>query len=155
MDKITIKLKDVKLKKWLPKYDDLANLMLNAREKSYSPYSKFKVGAALLSNDGTVFSGCNIENASFGVTNCAERTALFKAISEGHKDFKLIMIGGAPSEIKGCNITPPCGVCRQALLEFCDLDDFYIIMPEINNKLEIVNYEIRTLREVMPMAFTL
>lgn len=85
-----------------------------ARENAYVPYSKFKVGAALLAKDGTVFEGCNIENASFGLTNCAERTAIFKAVSQGVKEFEAIAI---VADTEGpCS---PCGACRQVIAEFC------------------------------------
>lgn len=84
-----------------------------AMEFSYSPYSNFKVGAALLCSDGTVFSGCNVENVSYGASNCAERTAVFKAVSEGHRSFEAIAIVSSSGDF-----TPPCGICRQVLSEF-------------------------------------
>ena len=104
--------------------EQLASLAKDAMEKAYSPYSGYKVGAALLCKDGSVYTGCNVENASFSATNCAERTAFFKAISEGKREFSAIAIcGGKGGNIEG--LFPPCGVCRQVMREFCD-DDFKI-----------------------------
>ncbi|MEF9951682.1 MAG: cytidine deaminase [Clostridium sp.] len=113
-----------------------------AMEFSYSPYSKFRVGAALLSNDGKVYRGCNIENASFGGTNCAERTALFKAVSEGSKDFtKIAIISDSEDYIS------PCGICRQVLAEFGL--DMEVIMAKNNGQ-----YKMMKIRELLPLAFT-
>lgn len=95
--------------------DFLAETAIKAAEMAYAPYSNFKVGAALLAEDGRIFTGCNVENSSFGVTNCAERTALFKAVSEGCRKFCSIAIAGGKDEVAA-----PCGVCRQALSEFCE-----------------------------------
>ena len=100
---------------------------MKAREMAYAPYSEFRVGAALLDGDGTIYSGCNIENASYGACNCAERTAIFKAVSEGAGDFRAIAIVGG----KDKNVTefcPPCGICRQVMSEFCDADIFKVIL---------------------------
>lgn len=100
---------------------------MKAREMAYAPYSEFRVGAALLDGDGTIYSGCNIENASYGACNCAERTAIFKAVSEGAGDFRAIAIVGG----KGKAVTefcPPCGICRQVMSEFCDVDTFKVIL---------------------------
>ena len=98
-----------------------------AREFSYSPYSNHPVGAALLTKSGKIYHGCNIENAGYGPTNCAERTAFFKAVSEGVKDFTAIAIvgGKADGELVFCS---PCGVCRQALVEFCDPKSFVVYL---------------------------
>lgn len=120
----------------------LVNKAKEAMENSYSPYSKFKVGAAPQTTNGEVFTGCNIENASFGGTNCAERTALFKAISEGYKNFNKIAII-SDSE----NYTAPCGICRQVLSEFSL--DMEIIMANKNGQ-----YISKTLKELLPLAFT-
>lgn len=123
-----------------------------AREYSYSPYSHFAVGAALLTSDGKIISGCNVENSSFGVTNCAERTALFKAVSEGERSFSAIAIAGARVLSDGTKeeaFCPPCGVCRQALLEFCKEDLSVIIGKEDGT------YMVTTLGELMPIAFGL
>ena len=121
-----------------------------AREYSYSPYSRFAVGAALLTSDGKIISGCNVENSSFGITNCAERTALFKAVSEGERSFLAIAIAGGkvlPDGAMEEAFCPPCGACRQALLEFCKKDLSVIIGKEDGT------YMVTTLGELMPMAF--
>ena len=98
---------------------ELCDLALRARKFAYVPYSHFAVGAAIRCADGTVYTGCNIENASFGPTICAERTAIFKAVSEGKKDFIEIAVCGAPAEKDPDKFCPPCGVCRQVMSEFC------------------------------------
>ena len=106
--------------------EKLVELALEAQTHSYCPYSGFKVGAALLCADGTVYQGCNIENAAYSPSVCAERTAFFKAIYDGHRDFTAIAVcGGKDGEITG--YFPPCGVCRQVMSEFCG-DDFRIYM---------------------------
>jgi len=114
-----------------------------AMERAHAPYSNYKVGAALICADGTVFKGCNVENASYGLTNCAERTALFSAVAAGKTEFKAIAIAasGAPAPF-------PCGACRQVLAEFCD-PDFPIHIA--NGK----GYETTTLGELLPRAFDL
>ena len=126
-------------------YDALIERAKQAMTHSYSPYSGYKVGAALLCADGTVYQGCNIENAAYGPTNCAERTAFFKAVYDGHRDFKAIAVcGGKDGVITGA--FPPCGVCRQVMREFCE-DDFliYIIGAE--------GYETVTLADLLPHSF--
>lgn len=124
----------------------LVNLAKEAMQKSYSPYSNFGVGAALLSKSGKVYSGCNIENASFSPTCCAERTAFFKAISEGETMFsKIAIVGGKNKEIT--DFCAPCGVCRQVMREFCD-DDFIIVL---SNGEEIKEYK---LSEILPVSFS-
>ena len=116
-----------------------------ARLKAYTPYSNFKVGAALLSKSGKVYLGCNIENASYTPTNCAERTAFFKAISEGEREFeKIAVVGGKDSPAE---FTAPCGVCRQVMAEFCD-DNFTVILGNSNN------LKVYTLKQILPFAFT-
>lgn len=107
---------------------ELLDAAVKAAENSYSKYSRFRVGAALLTKDGRVFTGCNIENASFSLTNCAERTALFKAVSEGVTEFKAIaVVGSADGDFsRPCT---PCGACLQVLSEFCG-DDFVIILSK-------------------------
>ena len=127
--------------------EKLLELAIQAMEKAYAPYSGFKVGAALLCADGTVYQGCNIENASYSPTNCAERTAFFKAIYDGHRDFAAIAVcGGKDGEITG--YFPPCGVCRQVMREFCEQDfKIYMITPD--------GYEERTLAELLPDSFSL
>ncbi|MBR4949512.1 MAG: cytidine deaminase [Clostridia bacterium] len=116
----------------------------NAREKAYAPYSGFKVGAALLTKEGKIYQGCNIENVSFTPTCCAERVALFKAVSEGERNFRGIFILGGKTETDICF---PCGVCRQALSEFCN-DDFEIYLRD-----KMGNFKIYKLYELMPYSF--
>lgn len=114
---------------------------------SYTPYSNFKVGAALLTKSGKIYTGCNIENASFTPTNCAERTAFFKAVSEGVRDFQAICIVGG-KDGKLTEYTAPCGVCRQVMMEFCNPKTFQIILAVDKER-----YEIYTLEELMPFGF--
>lgn len=123
--------------------DKLIFVAKKAMERAYAPYSNYKVGAVLICDDGTVFKGCNIENASFGLTNCAERTALFSAIAAGKTEFKALAIAasGEPAPF-------PCGACRQVLAEFCE-PDFPI---HIANE---TGYETTTLGELLPHAFKL
>ncbi len=117
-----------------------------ARENSYSPYSHFRVGAALLTKSGKVYTGCNIENAAFSATNCAERTAIFKAVSEGERDFEAIaIVGGKEGEV--APFCAPCGVCRQVLAEFCP-NDFKIILGCAEK------FEVYTLEMLLPFSFT-
>ena len=128
--------------------EQLIDLAKDAMTRAYSPYSGFKVGAALLCADGTVYQGCNIENASFTPTVCAERTAVFKAVSEGKREFAALAVcGGKDGVITG--ICPPCGVCRQVLREFCR-DDFpvYLALPA-------GKYETRTMAQLLPDSFSL
>ena len=114
---------------------------------SYTPYSNFKVGAALLAKNGEIFTGCNIENASYTPTNCAERTAFFKAVSEGVRDFQAIcIVGGKDGQLT--EYTAPCGVCRQVMMEFCDPKIFQIILA-----VDKEQYTIYTLEELMPLGF--
>ena len=114
---------------------------------SYTPYSNFKVGAALLTKSGKIYTGCNIENASYTPTNCAERTAFFKAVSEGVRDFQAIcIVGGKDGKLTG--YTAPCGVCRQVMMEFCDPGTFQIILATSKEQ-----YEIFTLEEILPLGF--
>lgn len=125
--------------------EQLAVKAKEAMQYSYSPYSGYKVGAALLCQDGSVYTGCNIENAGYSSTNCAERTAFFKAVSEGKLAFTAIAIcGGKDGVIEG--VFPPCGVCRQVMREFCD-DDFKIHLIKKN---EIETY---TLGQLLPISF--
>lgn len=114
---------------------------------SYSPYSGFQVGAALLTKDMRIYTGCNVENASYTPASCAERNAFFKAISDGKKEFQAIAIVGGKNGIIR-NYCPPCGVCRQVMLEFCDPDNFYIILTRSET-----DYWIYTLSDLMPAAF--
>ena len=127
-------------------YEQLIDLAKEAMTHAYIPYSGYKVGAALLCADGTVYQGCNIENASFTPTICAERTAFFKAVYDGHRDFKAIAVcGGKNGVITG--FFPPCGVCRQVMREFCD-DDFVVILIGADGV-----YETRTLSQLLPDSF--
>lgn len=115
---------------------------------SYAPYSNFHVGAALLTSEGEIYTGCNIENAAYGPSNCAERTAIFKAVSEGKKEFEAIaVVGGKNGKIE--NFCPPCGVCRQVLAEFCK-KDFEIVLAKSTNE-----YKIMTLEKLLPESFSL
>ncbi|MCR5082793.1 MAG: cytidine deaminase [Parasporobacterium sp.] len=127
---------------------DLVNAAKEVMKNSYSPYSDFKVGAALLSKDGKVYKGCNIENAAYGPSNCAERTAIFKAVSEGVKDFEAIAIVGGKSGIIE-DFCPPCGVCRQVMAEFCH-EDFKIILGGKDDDIKEFS-----LGELLPESFGL
>ena len=127
---------------------DFIMLALEARKFSYSPYSGFSVGAALLCKDGSVYTGCNIENSAFSPTNCAQRTAFFKAVSEGKKEFvKIAVVGGDSIEKIPSNYCPPCGVCRQVMKEFCS-PDFEIIIAKSSD-----DYKTLTLAELLPLSF--
>jgi len=125
-------------------YKELIEAALAAKENAYVPYSNFKVGSAVLMEDGSIFSGCNIENASYGATNCAERTAIFNAVSHGHKKIKALAVVGDPH-----NFTFPCGICRQVMVEFAENKEIPIIM--IKNKDE---YMVETMEDILPGAFT-
>lgn len=129
------------------KYEDLASEARNAMKNAYSPYSHFSVGAALLCRSGKVYTGCNIENASYTPTVCAERVAFFKAVSDGEREFEAIAIaGGADGNISA--ETAPCGVCRQVMSEFCGAD-FKVILVSGSSEREL------TLGELLPLAFAL
>ncbi len=114
---------------------------------SYTPYSGFKVGAALLTKEGELYTGCNIENAAYTPTNCAERTAFFKAVSEGKREFQSICIVGGKDGIL-TEYAPPCGVCRQVMMEFCNPEIFQIILAISKEQ-----YEIYRLKDLMPQGF--
>ena len=128
----------------LTDYNDLINQAMTARENSYSPYSTFRVGSAVLCKDGRVYLGCNIENASYGETVCAERVAIFKAISDGNRDFSAIAIVGGINKIT--DFAFPCGACRQVLCEHC-APDLKIILYNGNET------KICTLGELFPHSF--
>lgn len=130
------------------KNDELLLTAEEAMKNAYAPYSGFTVGAALLTRSGKIYTGCNIENASFGVTNCAERTALFKAVSEGERDFVSIAVVGGKDGKLG-DFCYPCGVCRQALSEFTDIS-FKILLK--NGKGDIIS---TSLYDLLPYAFDL
>ncbi|MBQ1194039.1 MAG: cytidine deaminase [Lachnospiraceae bacterium] len=129
------------------KTNELIKEALEARKMSYSPYSKYKVGAALLTKDGKVYRGCNIENAAYTPTNCAERTAFFKALSEGEHDFESIAVVGGYGDIPE-GYAYPCGVCRQVMMEFCDSKTFKVITAISENE-----YIEKTLEELLPLGF--
>lgn len=130
---------------------DLIAEALAARKYAYAPYSEFLVGAALLTAEGKVYTGCNVENASYGATNCGERTALFHAVSKGERQFRAIAITGGKRQAVNksalSDYTYPCGVCRQVLQEFCD-KDFIILVAK-----SITDYKEYTLGELLPFGF--
>lgn len=128
---------------------DLVKKAFDARKNSYSPYSGFCVGAALLCVNGKIYTGCNIENASFSPTCCAERTAFFKAVSDGEKEFEAIAVVGGKKGSDECDFCPPCGVCRQVMNEFCS-KDFKIIMAKNPDDILVVS-----LKELLPGGFSL
>lgn len=121
---------------------------MQARSQAYAPYSQFMVGACLETKSGKQYFGCNIENSSFGATNCAERTAFYKAVSEGEREFtKIAIIGGKKDgEIEIC---PPCGICLQVMSEFCDPETFQVILGDTTT------YKVLLLKELLPMSFAL
>ena len=126
---------------------DLIQLALGQLQAAYTPYSGFKVGAALLTTGGKIYTGCNIENAAYTPTNCAERTAFFKAVSEGERSFEAIcVVGGQDGVLTG--YAAPCGVCRQVMMEFCNPKQFQIILATSTEQ-----YEIFTLEELLPRGF--
>ncbi len=127
--------------------EKLIEMAILARKSAYAPYSGYRVGAALLTKSGKVYVGCNIENASYTPTVCAERVAVFKAVSEGEKEFEAIAVcGGNTNEITGS--FPPCGVCRQVLREFCNPEEFKVYL--IGEK---GTYKELTLAELLPYGF--
>lgn len=121
---------------------------LRMRNFSYIPYSNFAVGAALLTQDGKLYTGCNIENAAYTPCNCAERTAFFKAISEGERKFKAIAIVGGRKDADKLDFCAPCGVCRQVMMEFCNYNEFKVILAK--SETEFKTY---SLKELLPMGF--
>lgn len=130
--------------------NELIRRAFEARENAYTPYSNFKVGAALLAKNGKIYQGCNVENATYSPTNCAERTAFFKAVSEGVLEFDAIAIVGGLETTKDGEFeyTPPCGVCRQVMMEFCDYNNFIIILAKSEQ-----DYKEYKLSEIMPLGF--
>ena len=131
-------------------YRELMQQALMARRMAYAPYSNFAVGAALEAADGTVYQGCNIENAAFGPGSCAERTAFVKAVSEGQRNFRAIAIVGGPVGISEERLSPcpPCGVCRQVMREFCEPESFEIITGSSPEE-----YQVYRLEELFPLGF--
>ncbi len=128
-------------------HNELMQLAIESREYSYSPYSDYRVGAALLSKGGRVFTGCNVENAAFSPGICAERTAFAKAVSEGEKRFAAIAIVGGKADGL-LEMAPPCGMCRQVMMEFCDPKEFEIVLGADLEKLEVYRLE-----ELLPLGF--
>lgn len=124
---------------------ELLELAVEARKKSYSPYSGFRVGAALLGKSGKIYTGCNVENAAYTPTNCAERTAVFKAVSEGEREFSAIAIVGGKGE-EPADFCAPCGVCRQVLAEFCN-EDFRVVLGTPDN------IRVYSFAEILPLSF--
>lgn len=121
---------------------------IEARKKAYAPYSHYMVGAALLTKDNRIYTGCNIENAAYGPSNCAERTAFFKAVSEGEREFAAIaVVGGSEISAEG-QYAAPCGVCRQVMAEFCRPQEFQIVIAKSTE-----DYYIKTLEELLPDSF--
>lgn len=125
----------------------LIKAAIKQTEYSYVPYSGFRVGAALLAKNGKVYTGCNIENAAYTPSNCAERTAFFKAVSEGVREFSAICIVGGKDGVLS-TYTPPCGVCRQVMMEFCDPKTFEIILAVSEEE-----YEVFLLKDLLPKGF--
>lgn len=126
---------------------ELVKAAFEAQRFAYTPYSHFKVGAALLSASGAIYKGCNIESAAYSPTNCAERTAFFKAVSEGETRFTAIaIVGGADGKVT--DYCPPCGVCRQVMMEFCDPQSFKIILARSAD-----DWNEYTLAELLPLGF--
>ncbi len=127
--------------------EELVRMAIEAMKYAYTPYSGFRVGAALLAADGKVYQGCNIENAAYTPTNCAERTAFFKAVSEGQREFSAIcIVGGKVGVLEG--YTAPCGVCRQVMMEFCDPETFRVILAKGEK-----HWQEYRLKELLPMGF--
>ena len=127
---------------------ELIEKAISMMDHSYSPYSHFHVGAALLAKNGNVYGGCNIENAAYTPTNCAERTAFFKAVSEGEHNFAAIAIVGGAEDASQLDYCAPCGVCRQVMMEFCEPATFTIILAKSEHE-----YCIYKLEELFPMGF--
>ncbi len=129
-------------------HEELMQIAVEARNNAYVPYSHFAVGAALLAKSGKVYRGCNVENAAYGPTNCAERTAFFTAVCAGEREFEALAICGGPAGKPVSELCAPCGVCRQVIREFCP-DDFPIVLTTDGTKL----YE-TTLAELLPLSFS-
>ena len=127
--------------------DKLIETAIEQLKFSYTPYSNFKVGAALLAKNGEIYKGCNIENAAYTPTNCAERTVFFKAVSEGIKEFDAICIVGGKDGVL-TEYAAPCGVCRQVMMEFCNPETFKIILAVDKD-----HYDVYTLKELLPQGF--
>lgn len=136
------------------KYQDLIERAFQVRKKAYSPYSHFKVGAALLCKNGNVYEGCNIENGAFSPTICAERVAFVEAIKNGEREFEAVAIVTGPKDANVYEMGSPCGVCRQFMSEFCN-DDFKIIMTKMKSNGELIESKEFTMEEILPKRFKL
>ncbi|MCB0731914.1 MAG: cytidine deaminase [Ignavibacteriae bacterium] len=123
-------------------YSELIQIARKVKKNSYSPYSKFRVGAVLVTNEGNLYSGVNVENSSYGLTNCAERTAVFSAVSEGERNFKTIVLVSDAEDF-----IPPCGACRQVLMEVCG-KDLEVVMSNSDNEIRILKLE-----DLLPLSF--
>lgn len=128
---------------------ELCKTALDMRSMAYAPYSHFTVGAGLISKDGKIYKGCNIETSTFTPTSCAERTAIFHAVSEGERNFAAICIAGGNEGEDPLDFCPPCGVCRQVMSEFCEADFEVILVKSIDE------YVVYSLDQVLPLKFTL
>ncbi|HJA44365.1 MAG TPA: cytidine deaminase [Candidatus Dorea stercoravium] len=126
---------------------ELISAAMAQLERAYAPYSHFKVGAALLTEEGRIYTGCNIENAAYTPTNCGERTAFFKAVSEGERSFRAICIVGGMDGVP-TDYTAPCGVCRQVMMEFCSPEEFEIILAR-----GVEDYQVYKLKDLLPCGF--
>ena len=126
---------------------ELISAAMAQLERAYAPYSHFKVGAALLTEEGRIYTGCNIENAAYTPTNCGERTAFFKAVSEGERSFRAICIVGGMDGVT-TDYTAPCGVCRQVMMEFCSPEEFEIILAR-----GVEDYQVYKLKDLLPCGF--
>ena len=129
-------------------YTELARLSLEARERAYVPYSGFAVGAALECGDGSIYQGCNIENAAYTPSNCAERTAFFKAVYDGKRQFTRIAVAGGKGGAAPDQYCAPCGVCRQVMMEFCDPETFEILLVKAED-----DYQLLKLKDLLPYGF--
>lgn len=127
--------------------EKLIDTAIGQMSMAYTPYSHFDVGAALLTKDRKIYTGCNIENAGYTPSNCAERTAFFKAVSEGVREFEAICVAGGMNG-EPAEYTAPCGVCRQVMMEFCDPETFQIILA-----VDSEHYDVYTLKELLPLGF--
>lgn len=126
---------------------ELISAAMAQLERAYAPYSHFKVGAALLTEEGRIYTGCNIENAAYTPTNCGERTAFFKAVSEGERSFRAICIVGGMDGVP-TDYTAPCGVCRQVMMEFCSPEEFEVILAR-----GVEDYQVYKLKDLLPCGF--
>lgn len=146
---VTLKEKRGQVKNMNCSKEELIREAFQAQKRAYAPYSGFEVGAALLTADGKIYGGCNIENASYGACNCAERTAFFRALYDGERDFSAIVIVGKPKTSDTFDYCAPCGICRQVMAEFCDPENFVIILAKSEEECRVYS-----LKELLPLSFT-